>query len=737
MMVKRILSIILVCALLVVMIPTFVRAASQEEFTELESWSWEIPQCNSATLTGPVLAQGNHEKWIDRIGQLPDFASAFYAWLEENATSTGCLADPTNGTNLGGRYVYLLQTVQGTANYSNYAGSTEEDKAEAAITADLGDLPNQIVAYAAAVYGAFDRDHAEVFWLSGSSTYGYGTSYSYGGGVVNYTAYIYFYLKNSTFDLRKTEYRSLSAIQEGCELRDQRVEAILEDCTATSDADKIRYLNDVLTKTNAYNSATGAGNQSAASPDAWECISALEGNTGINGPVCEGYSRALKVLCDKLEIPCVLAEGPAKTSADDTPGGHMWNLVQLDGAWYAVDVTWNDPYVFGADVPVSGYESTEWLFLGSQTMCSIGLTFAQSHNESNKTTTNSLEYINGPVLSEQAYTFPPEVIVPNIYLSHPTLLLEDEIRLAIYFSLDQPAFDLTQVGLITWKEQPANVDVSTADSVMWGAEYDAGQGLYRVFTDGIPAQELGDQIYFCIFAKLADGSYAYGKQVSYCPKAYAYNQLSNDSVATENKALYVAMLNYGAAAQTYLNYRTDALINSALSEEQKALVEDFRQDMVQAVTMPDSTKQGTFAKTESGFSEKKPTVSLDCAFSINYYFTTNESVAENVIFYCWDQTAFASAQILSSDNATSVIVLTGEDNRYAATVEGIAAKDINSPLYVCAVYADGAGNPYSTGVLPYSLGFYCGNQATGGSAEMRPIAQAIGVYGYYAMAYFA
>lgn len=734
---KRILSAALMCALLVALLPIFPLAATHEEFVELDSWSWDIPQRNAASLSGPVLAEGNHQQWFDRIGQLPAFALSFNTWLEENANPSGCLADPTKGTYLSGDYVYVIETLQGSVNYNNYTGATEKDKAKAAVYADLGDLPNQIASYAAAVYGAFDRDHPEVFWLTGSSTYGFGTSYSYGSGVANYTAYIYFYLQNSSFDLRKPEYQSVAAIQAGCALRDQRVSEILGDCTVSSDADKILYLNNVLTKTNAYNSAVGVGNLAGASSDAWECLSALEGNTGVEGPVCEGYARALKVLCDELEIPCVLAEGLAMVRENGTPEGHMWNLVQIDGAWYAVDVTWNDPYSFGMDMPVSGHESVEWILLGSQTMCSIGLTFAQSHEETNKTTTNSLEYINGPVLSELEYAFPPQVVPPTITLSHPTLLLEDEIILSLYFSLDQTDLDLAQMGLITWKEQPANVDISTADGVFRGAEYDAGMGLYRVFTDGIPAQELGDQIYFCIFAELADGSIAYSKQVSYCPKTYAYNQLAKDNVSTENKALYVALLNYGAAAQTYLNYRTDTLINADLSEDKRALVEPFRQDMVQSVTMPDSVKQGDFARTLSGFSEKKPTVSLDCAFSINYYFTTNETVAEDVIFYCWDQTAFAAAQTLSPENATDCFTLSRNDGRYSATVAGIAAKDINKPLYVCAVYSDGAGNRYSTGILPYSLGLYCGNQATGGSAEMQPIAQAIGVYGYYAMTYFA
>ena len=57
--------------------------------------------------------------------------------------------------------------------------------------------------------------------------------------------------------------------------------------------------------------------------------------------VCEGYAEAFKVLCDRLGIPCALVCG---TAANPSGGqeNHKWNAVMLDGAWYLVDVTWDD-----------------------------------------------------------------------------------------------------------------------------------------------------------------------------------------------------------------------------------------------------------------------------------------------------------------------------------------------------------------------------------------------------------
>ena len=56
--------------------------------------------------------------------------------------------------------------------------------------------------------------------------------------------------------------------------------------------------------------------------------------------VCEGYSEAIKLLCDREGIPCVSIVGNYDES---TKIAHMWNYVQMeDGNWYGLDCTWDD-----------------------------------------------------------------------------------------------------------------------------------------------------------------------------------------------------------------------------------------------------------------------------------------------------------------------------------------------------------------------------------------------------------
>lgn len=57
---------------------------------------------------------------------------------------------------------------------------------------------------------------------------------------------------------------------------------------------------------------------------------------------CEGYAKTTKYLLDMLDIPCFVVHGNSTPPGSRTES-HMWNVVQLDGEWYHLDLTWDDP----------------------------------------------------------------------------------------------------------------------------------------------------------------------------------------------------------------------------------------------------------------------------------------------------------------------------------------------------------------------------------------------------------
>lgn len=57
---------------------------------------------------------------------------------------------------------------------------------------------------------------------------------------------------------------------------------------------------------------------------------------------CEGYSKAAKLLLEQAGIECHTVLGDGVNAAGETEG-HMWNMVKIEGSYYHLDVTWDDP----------------------------------------------------------------------------------------------------------------------------------------------------------------------------------------------------------------------------------------------------------------------------------------------------------------------------------------------------------------------------------------------------------
>jgi len=69
--------------------------------------------------------------------------------------------------------------------------------------------------------------------------------------------------------------------------------------------------------------------------------------TGRKG-ICLGYASTFQLMMDLSGIECTTVHGTSHAGTAD----HAWNLVKLDGEWYAVDTTWDDP-VASFQVPES------------------------------------------------------------------------------------------------------------------------------------------------------------------------------------------------------------------------------------------------------------------------------------------------------------------------------------------------------------------------------------------------
>ena len=325
------------------------------------------------------------------------------------------------------------------------------------------------------------------------------------------------------------------------------------------------------------------------------------------------------------------------------------------------------------------------------------------------------------------------VVKPTLTLKSPTLEFKDMITVNAMFTAEN-IDDVVEMGMITYTEKVDVWNVETAAHVIPGTTYDAATGRYIAHSQGINAKYLGDTVYLACYAKLSDGSYVYTKLAPYSPVQYATNQLKNSS-DMKLKQLVAAMLNYGAQAQLFFGHNTDNLANATLTDEQKTLPEAYRSEMVSAVPTASAEKQGIFANNK-GFAKRYPSISFEGAFCINYFFKPNYAPVGDITLYYWNESDFNAADVLTKQNASGSLTLSLEDSgEYRGDIEGIAAKNLSASVFVAAVYSDGT-TQWTSGVLGYSIGAYCGSQISKG-ADVAALAEATAVYGYHAKQYFA
>lgn len=157
---------------------------------------------------------------------------------------------------------------------------------------------------------------------------------------------------------------------------------ILSLVNGKSDYEKIKIIHDYLIDTIEYDSTVSKDN-----------IYNIYGALVSRVCVCEGYAKAFQYLMNEIGIKNTIVIGTGTNSNGNTEN-HAWNYVELNGNWYAVDVTWDDPILIGNGIlPESS--KYQYFLKGSKTM-------SQNHITSGKFTEGGQEF-NYPQLSVEDY----------------------------------------------------------------------------------------------------------------------------------------------------------------------------------------------------------------------------------------------------------------------------------------------------------------------------------------------
>ena len=166
------------------------------------------------------------------------------------------------------------------------------------------------------VYSAILLDHAEIFWLDSYLAPKKITDYN----AINTNKKIPLYYSYSLDEAKNVKNRIETKYNEIIE------EAKKQD----NDFKKIKYVHDKLIEISQYHDYTDE------EKDSYQSIVSIfdSGNT-----VCAGYSYGFKFIMDKLGIKSIATRDIGN---EDESKNHIWNMVELYGKWYNLDITWDN-----------------------------------------------------------------------------------------------------------------------------------------------------------------------------------------------------------------------------------------------------------------------------------------------------------------------------------------------------------------------------------------------------------
>ena len=156
---------------------------------------------------------------------------------------------------------------------------------------------------------AYKNDHPEVFWLK--SYYEY-ENFDYETGIwLTYT------MSGDKLVTAKKEFNTA-------------VDTISQSVPYGTECEREEYIHNYIINNCDYDEEAAESEEVQGNEnDAYGVF--VDGKA-----VCEGYSKAFQILCNKADIDCIQLMGIVDSD------NHVWNCVKIGGDWYQIDVTWDD-----------------------------------------------------------------------------------------------------------------------------------------------------------------------------------------------------------------------------------------------------------------------------------------------------------------------------------------------------------------------------------------------------------
>ena len=280
--------------------------------------------------------------------QLEEPSKTIYKALESNKEN---MKSGTYRIELGNSFSDILNTTNGQDELGDYYQSAIE---------------------------AYTYDNPDIFYLSPNKMYLNIETITSSSGV-SYNVYINNGNENNYFT---DEFSSQTQVESAISQVEQVKNSIVSRRSGNTYED-IKMVHDYLVDSMEYDTTISRNN-------IYDVYGALVNKVAV----CEGYARSFKYILDEMGIPCVLVIGTGTNSRGETER-HAWNYVQLQGIWYAVDSTWDDPVVVGGGT-VSQSSKYKYFLKGSSE-------FYSDHTPSGQFTPGGKEFTY-PSLSSSSFS---------------------------------------------------------------------------------------------------------------------------------------------------------------------------------------------------------------------------------------------------------------------------------------------------------------------------------------------
>ncbi|MET3557010.1 hypothetical protein ABID29_000119 [Streptococcus rupicaprae] len=161
-----------------------------------------------------------------------------------------------------------------------------------------------------------------------------------------------FYWLTETSELDLSYHRYPAGVKDTYQELQALADQVIAGMPDGSDYDKVKYLYEFIIHQTDYHTEALENDELAYQSQSMRSV--LVDRLSV----CAGYSRAFQFLCQKAGIESIYVVGDIAAYEED----HAWNLVQIDGQYYPVDVTWGDP-VFESRVADQPMETINYAYL--------------------------------------------------------------------------------------------------------------------------------------------------------------------------------------------------------------------------------------------------------------------------------------------------------------------------------------------------------------------------------------